>query len=373
MNLIDREVIGREKRLHSGWPITFNPVPPMKHRRVNSSNLALIVAFAAVYLIWGSTYLAIKIALESMPPFLMISARFAVAGVVLYLFLLIKGYKSPSLLQWKNSAIMGAMTLAAGVGVVAWAEQWIDSGLAALLVTSVPLYMILLEWLWKKGPRPDHRVISGLVLGLVGMVILLNPIELVASVSAGGFAALVILVSSLSWSWASILGRDLKLPDNVFMSTAAQMIMGAVALLIMGLISGEASQVNLAAFTFGSWSAWAYLVVFGSIVAFSAYVYLIGRASPGRISTYAYVNPVVAVILGAWLGGEQIGLRVGVAILVLLAAVFLISGYGSTTVPVKRRVSKDSWLTRMSLTAIADRPAEPASTDRVPWVLRKRS
>jgi len=352
---------------------TFLLLRTMKHRRVNSSNLALIAAFAAIYLIWGSTYLAIKIALESMPPFLMISARFAVAGVLLLLFLLLKGYKIPTLLQWKNSAIMGTLTLAGGVGVVAWAEQWIDSGLAALLVTSVPLYMILLEWLWKKGPRPDSRVITGLVLGLVGMMILINPVELIASMSAGGFAAVVILVSSFSWSYASILGRDLKLPENVFMSTAVQMIMGAVTLLIMGLVSGEASEVNFSAFSLGSWTAWAYLVVFGSIIAFSAYVYLIGRASPGRIATYAYVNPVVAVILGAWLGGEQIGFRVGVAVVVLLAAVVLISGYGSSSMPAESRAPRGSWLTRMSEKALRDRPAEPASSDRVPWVLRKRS
>jgi len=300
----------------------------MTRRFPSSNSLILLTAFAAIYLIWGSTYLAIKFAVHTMPPFLMIGSRFIVAGLLVFGVLALRGDEWPSLSQWKNATLVGTLTLGVGTGVVAWAEQWIDSGVAALLITSVPLFMIMLEWKWKGAPRPNNWVIAGLVLGLIGMFVLVNPSSLVREFSTGGLAMLGILLACFSWCWASIKSKDMDLPSSLFMSTAAQMLMGGLVVSLFGLATGEAVRVDFALFSIQSWLGWGYLITFGSIVAYSAYVYLIKHTTPGRLSTYAYVNPIVAVILGAVVAGEQINPRIGIAIVILLTAVVLISVFG---------------------------------------------
>jgi len=208
----------------------------------------LIFAFAAVYLIWGSTYLAIRFAIESIPPLVMLGIRFGIAGVFLFGIMCAAGVDRPGFALWKNGALIGTLTLAVGTGAVAWAEMYVASGVAALLVTTVPLFMVMLEWLWKKGRRPNAAIVGGLTLGVIGIVLLVNPEEILAGASLqASIAMIVILIGSFSWSYGSILSRDLSLPDNPFMSTAIQMISGGLVLVIAGLIRGEAAQFDIMA------------------------------------------------------------------------------------------------------------------------------
>lgn len=289
----------------------------------------LIAAFAAVYVIWGSTYLAIHFAIDTMPPLLMLGTRFGFAGLILLGFLRLRGEANPSLLQWRNGLLVGTLTLGMGTGAVAWAEQTVSSGVAALIVTSLPIWMVLLEWKWKKGLRPNAFVFTGLALGVVGIVLLVEPAELMGSFSGGSVGVLVILGGSLAWAVGSLQSRDMELPSNPAMSTALQMTMGGFALIVAGLVRGEGPLVDLASITISSWLAWLYLLVFGSLVAFSAYVWLMHNAAPGQVSTYAYVNPVVAVFLGWLLADEPVGGRMLIAALVLVSAVVMITRFGS--------------------------------------------
>ncbi|MBO6577214.1 MAG: EamA family transporter [Rhodothermales bacterium] len=290
--------------------------------------LQLLAAFAAIYVIWGSTYLAIVFAIETMPPLLMLGARFGVAGLIVYAWARAKGIATPTRTEWKNAALVGTMTLAAGTGAVAWAEQWVPSGVAALLVTTVPIWMVLLEWQWKRGPMPARTVWLGLGIGVAGILLLVNPAELSGGDTGMLYGSIAILLASMVFSAGAILGRDRELPPRPLMSTAAQMLTGGASLTLAGLLRGEWAAVDVAAITTESWLAWAYLMVFGSIIAYGSFVWLMKNASPARVSTYAYVNPVVAVILGWLLGGEELGGRVLMAMVLLLSAVLLITRFG---------------------------------------------
>lgn len=293
--------------------------------------IVLILAFAAVYFFWGSTYLAIHVAIESMPPFLMIGLRFAVAGLLMYGWLRWRGKPRPSLMHWKSATIAGTLLLGIGTGSIAWAEQYIPTGLAALLVTTVPIWMVVLDWLWLRAKRPGPRTFMGLALGCAGIVLLVDPASL-GNTSMQHIGAIVIsLVGALSWATGSIFVRKADLPSDPFMSTSMQMIGGGAGLLVFSLLVGEGADFDLAAISFASFLGWAYLVVFGSFVGFSAYVWLLKQVSPAKIATHAYVNPIVAVALGWLMLGEVIDGQMILAIVVLLSAVALL------TVP---RVSK---------------------------------
>lgn len=285
----------------------------------------LILAFAAVYIIWGSTYLAIRYAIESIPPLLMLGARFGVAGGAMYIGLMIRGAARPTLRQWQSATILGGLMLCVGTGSLAWAEQYIPSGVVALLVTSVPLWIVLLDWLWKGGRRPRASVFAGFLLGFAGVALLMGP----ASLDGGGvleiLAAGMVLIGSLSWSTASVHARDADLPKDPFLATAMQMFSGGVLLTLAGLISGEGRALDPSLITLASFFGWSYLVVFGSFIAFSAYVWLLRNAPPAAVSTYAFVNPIVAVILGWMFLGEPLNGRIGGAVLLLVTGVALIT------------------------------------------------
>jgi len=291
--------------------------------------LPVIAAFAAVYVIWGSTYLAIVFAIETMPPFLAIGSRFLVAGLILYGWMLLRGKGRLGLREAWNVALVGALTAGAGTGTVAWAEQHIASGLVALLVTVVPIWMVLLDWKWLDGGAPSRHVIIGLILGFLGIGFLVGPDLVVAGLDVDVIAALVVLAGSVSWSVGSLYGKRISMPGNAFTSSAIQMLGGGVALLIVGALMGELPAFSIAAITPASFAGWAYLIVFGSIVAFSAYVWLMANVSPKQVSSYAYVNPVVAVFLGWLLAGEHVDIRTIVAAAVLVSAVALVVRYGA--------------------------------------------
>ncbi|MEM8557453.1 MAG: EamA family transporter [Bacteroidota bacterium] len=306
-----------------------------------------VAAFAAVYLIWGSTYMAIRVAIDTIPPLLMIGSRFAVAGLVLLAWLRLSGEALPSMRQWWVAAGIGCLLLGVGTGSVAWAEQYVTSGMAALLVTTVPLFMVALDWLWKRSVRPTWRTVLGLVLGGVGIVLLVDPSTL-ADADHPLVPMLVILMGAFSWSVGSIHARTADLPRNVFMSTALQMTGGGLGLVLVGLLLGEGRALDLAAVTQASFLGWAYLVVFGSFIGFGAYVWLLQNVAPAKVATYAYVNPVVAVVLGWALLGEAVSGLMLVAIVVLVLAVVLITLPGATA---KRGTSKP----------VDDVPSTPAS------------
>lgn len=293
-----------------------------------SNVVKLVAAFAAVYLIWGSTYLAIRLAVEGIPPMLMLGARFGVAGLLMYGFLRVRGAQRATPEEWRNAAVVGGLLLFLGTGSVAWAEQYIDSGLAALLVTTVPVWMVVLDWL-ANGRRPGIPTMVGIGVGFAGVAILVSPGGAGAADAVAGDmrlgAGLVVLFGSFMWSLGSVYSKRAKLPANPFVATAVQMTAGGALLTLAGLMTGELRRFDVAAIELSAVLAWAYLLVFGSFVAFTAYVWLLRNTTPAAVSTYAFVNPAVAVFVGWLFAGEVIDGRMVTAMLMLLAAVAVIN------------------------------------------------
>ncbi len=289
------------------------------------SRAAFIFAFAAIYLIWGSTYLAIRVTVQTMPPFAMAGARFLLAGALLYVFLRLRGASRLTLRQWRDNAIIGTFLLLGGNGLLAWAEQTVSSSTAALTVGVLPVFMVLTEWAWPGGRRPRAIVAFGMILGLAGVIWLNAP----WSTSTPGSVQLpmfgIMLFGSLSWAIGSIYSRQIKSPAPPFLASAAQMLCGGAALALTGVIRGEFTRLNVSAFSLQSWSAFIYLVLVGSLIGFSTFVWLIKHSTPARVSTYAYVNPVVAVFLGWIMLGEQIYTRTFVGAVMIISAVVIIT------------------------------------------------
>jgi drug/metabolite transporter (DMT)-like permease len=292
------------------------------------STLRVALALATVYVIWGSTYLAIAIAIESMPPFWMAGVRFVVAGALLYGFSRWRGAPRPTLPHWRSAALIGGLLLLGGNGGVVWAEQRVSSGIAALLVSMVPLWMVLFRWVQPGGERPTKQVWAGISLGFIGLMLLVRP----GSDGSGagvdridllGVAALVL--ACISWAWGSIYSRRVPLPDSPFLVTGMEMLCGGALLLLFGALAGEASQLDLAAVSGRSALALLYLITFGALAGFTAYIWLLKVANPVLVSTYAYVNPIVAVFLGWLILGEPITAKTLVAAAVIVAGVVLIT------------------------------------------------
>ena len=296
------------------------PAPPPPRWKVVS-------AFAIVYVIWGSTYLAIRFAIETLPPFLMASGRFLVAGALMWLWAKRRGAGRPTRRQVGAAAAVGALLLMGGNGGVVWAEQRIDSGLAALLVAMVPLWVVSIEWLLPGGRRPRLALALGVAGGLAGIVLLVGPAELAGAERMDLAGAGAVVAASLLWSIGSLYAARADLPASPRLATGLEMLFGGVGLLVAGALTGEFARLDLAAVSATSWAAVAYLVVFGSLVAFSAYVWLLRAAPPSKVATYAYVNPVVALLLGWALAGEELTARTLLAAAVILASVMLIVTY----------------------------------------------
>jgi len=296
--------------------------------------LNTLLAFAAIYIIWGSTYLAIRFAVETLPPFLMLAARFGVAGILLYGWLRLRGLPRPPRREWIGSAAVGGLLLVGGTGAVAWAEQWIPSGLAALIVAIVPMWMVLLDWLRPHGRRPTASVVAGLVMGLAGVTLLVGPIELGGGGRMQFLGAAAVVAGTISWATGSVFGTSFHVPAVPRMAAALQMTMGGVLLFTVGTLRGEWSRVDPAGISMRSGLSLLYLIVFGSIIAFAAYVYLLRVSTPARVGSYAYVNPVVAVFLGWALADEPVTGRTLVAAAVIITGVVLIvSGRGPASLP----------------------------------------
>jgi len=290
--------------------------------------LKLISAFASVYIVWGSTYLAIRIAIETIPPLLMAGFRFIIAGSMMYLWGRLRSKERPTRIHWKSAAIVGLMLLLVGNGGLSWSEQLIPSGIAALIVAVSPLWFILIDWM-QGGARPTAGVFIGLALGTLGIAILVDPADLVGGGEVSALGASVLLVSSVCWAFGSFYARRAKLPSSPALANGMEMLIGGVGLIFVGMIAGEMKDLHLATITTKSLLAVAYLVVFGSIIGFSSYIWLFRSTTPTRASTYAYVNPVVAVFIGWLVGGEQLPTRVVLAAVLIIAAVAAITVFGT--------------------------------------------
>ncbi len=277
-------------------------------------SLRVVFALFALYIIWGSTYLGIRIALNSFPPFLMAGLRFLIAGSTLYVFLRVRGAPAPTRAQWAASAVVGCLLLGAGNGGVTFAEQWVSSGLAAVWVATMPIWAALFGGLW--GRWPNRVEWLGLMLGFVGVGLL----NLEGNLRANPIGVIALTIATVCWAFGSVWSRHLSLPSGP-MASATQMLAGSVLLIVLGLTTGE--KITEAPKT-QSVLAVLYLIVFGSLIAFSAYGYLLRNTRPTLATSYAYVNPVVAVVLGIWFGGEHISAVGVVAMVVILGGVAMV-------------------------------------------------
>jgi drug/metabolite transporter (DMT)-like permease len=296
-------------------------------RAAQASRGNVIAAFAAVYIIWGSTYLAIRYAVETIPPFLMGGARFLISGLLLYAFTRLRGATPPTRSQWRSAFVTGVLLLVGGNGAVIWSEQHVPSGLVALIVAIVPLWMVVFEWARPGGKRPVPAVFVGLALGLAGLALLIGP-DAFARGSASRLdvgAALVPVVGSMLWALGSIYSRYAPRAKSAQLATGMQMLMGGAAFLVVSVLAGEPRHFSPGAVTAPSLMGFVYLVTFGSLIGFTAYIYLLGATTPAKVSTYAYVNPVVAVLLGWAVAGEPLTGRMLVAAAVILGGVALIT------------------------------------------------
>jgi drug/metabolite transporter (DMT)-like permease len=284
----------------------------------------VLLAFAAVYLIWGSTYLAIRVAVETLPPFLLGGARFTLAGIVLIAFLKLRGVGWPTWVQGRNSLLAGAVMLLGGNGLVVWAEQYVTSSFAALFIASAPVWFAVLDWARPGGQRPAWHVWLGISLGLAGVGLLVLRREAgVGQIHLGG--ALALLLATMSWASGSMLAKHTAKPQSPWMSAGLQMLGGGLAMLVAAAGLGEFSRFAPDAVSGRSLAAFAYLIVFGSWIGFSAYVWLLGVSTPAKVSTYAYVNPVIAVFLGWALLGERVTSPMVLAAGVIVGAVIILT------------------------------------------------
>ena len=313
------------------------PTPPATPAP-RASRGQLIAAFAAVYVLWGSTYLAIRFAIETLPPWLMASARFVIAGGILYAIARARGAARPTRANWGGAVLIGGLLLLGGNGAVVWAETRVPSGLTALLVATVPIWMVLLDWLQPRGNRPTRSVVAGLVLGFIGLGILIGPGEILGRGQVDLLGAAALTFGSITWAAGSVYSRRVSLPSSPLLATGMEMLGGGMLLLLLSLVTGEAATLVPGEVSLRSMLALLYLLVFGSLIGFTAYIWLLGHASAARVSTYAFVNPVVAVILGWAMANEELTPRMIGAAAVIVAAVALIT-MGRTTREPKTAVS----------------------------------
>lgn len=297
----------------------------MRTIEASSPSTRVALALGTLYLAWGGTYLAIRFAIETIPPLLMAGTRFLLAGFVLYAVLRLTGTGRPRPAHWRSTAVVGACLLLGGNGAVSWAEQRVPSGLAALLVAMAPSWMVLLDWLRPNGVRPGRRVVLGLLVGLAGIGVLVGPADFLGGRHVDPVGASVLLVGSMVWAFGSIYARQADLPASTLLATAMEMIVGGALLWGTGLMTGEWRHFDLSTISGKSLGGFVYLVVFGSWVGFSVYLWLLKSTTAARVATYAYVNPIVAVLLGWLVAGEPLTPRVGVAAACITAAVILIT------------------------------------------------
>ncbi|HTR02029.1 MAG TPA: EamA family transporter, partial [Thermoanaerobaculia bacterium] len=288
---------------------------------------------------WGSTYLAIRFGVETIPPFVLAGCRHLTAGLILYAWMRRRGAPRPAGKHWRSAAVIGGLLLLGGNGLVTWAEQRVPSGLAALIVASVPIWMTVLDAAQRRE-RPHGVVVLGLALGLAGIAFLVAPGQFAGGTPIDALGAAALLTASLLWATGSLYSRRAALPSSTLLATAMEMIAGGVLLMAAATVTGEWSVLSPAAVSTRSLLSLGYLIVAGSLVGFSAYIFLLGATTPARVSTYAYVNPVVAVLLGWLLAGEAVTARMLLATGIIVVSVALIIKHGArrTAAPAEENI-----------------------------------
>jgi drug/metabolite transporter (DMT)-like permease len=283
------------------------------------------LAFAIIYLVWGSTFLAIRVGVKEVPPFLLAGMRFSVAGLVLYVWMRAQGTPSPTRREWFAASFLAVLIFVLDYGLLFWAEKRVPSGIAAVMMATIPVFIAIAEILLLRTQRLTPRLAIALLVGIGGVVVLVSRSSSFGEGPIDTAGAVALVVAAISWSLAAVLTRKLTLPASKVMSSGAQMLAGGILLLLTAAMLGEFRGFHVHAVSASAWLALAYLIVAGSIVAFTAYVWLIHHESPTKVGTYAYVNPVVAVLLGYALGGEPLGARTIVGTFLVLVSVVVIT------------------------------------------------
>jgi drug/metabolite transporter (DMT)-like permease len=300
----------------------------------------VLLAFAIIYFVWGSTFLAIRVGVREVPPFLLAGMRFLAAGIVLYAWMRTRGTPSPTAREWGAASFLAILIFVLDYGLLFWAERRVPSGIAAVMMATIPVFIALGEIIFLQTQQFTFRLGLALLVGLGGVAVLVGHSGKSGEAPVNTVGACALIVAAISWSTAASLTRKLPLPSAKAMSSGAQMLAGGVLLLLSAALLGEFRGFHVEAVSREAWLALAYLIVAGSIVAFTAYVWLIHHESPTKVGTYAYVNPVVAVLLGYFLGGEAIGPRTIVGTLLVLVSVVVITTTPKKKVELKRTVKE---------------------------------
>lgn len=283
-------------------------------------------ALILLYIVWGSTYFGIKVAIETIPPFFHAGVRFLVSGLILVIWQKAAGSEMPTRKQWISTAIIGTLLLLGGNGLVSWAEQFIPSGIAALIIGSVPMFLVVLEAVRPGGVKPTWQAIVGLLIGFVGIFILVGPAEISGGeMNLDPFGVIALLSACLLWALGSTYSKNADLPKSTMVTTGAEMLMGSIGLFVVSLLTGELNSWNPAEVSARSLYGLLYLITIGSIVGFGSYIWLLQNAPISLVATYAYVNPIVAVLLGYWFGNEVLEPRIWLATAIIIGSVMFIN------------------------------------------------
>jgi drug/metabolite transporter (DMT)-like permease len=299
----------------------------------------VLLAFAIIYFVWGSTFLAILVGVREVPPFLLAGMRFVIAGVVLYAWMRAKGTPSPTAREWGAASLLALMIFVFDYGLLFWAERRVASGVAAIMMATIPVFMALAEILFLRTQKLTGRLALALFVGLGGVVVLVGKSMGLAEAAIDTTGACALIFAAISWSVAASLSRKLPAPASKVMSSGVQMLAGGILLLLSSTLLGEWRGFHLQNVSREAWLALAYLTVAGSIIGFTAYVWLLHYESPTKVGTYAYVNPVVAVLVGYFLGGEALGMRTLLGMLLVLVSVVLITAARKHE-PAKRKLQE---------------------------------
>ncbi len=294
----------------------------------------ILLAFAMIYLGWGSTFFAIRVGVREVPPFVFAAVRFLIAGAILFAWMRLHGERGPSRREWASVLLLAVLIFLLDYGLLFWAEQRVPSGIAAVMMATIPAFMAIWEILLLRTQQATPRLVLALLVGIGGVAVLMSPSQNFGGMPVSGPGAAALIVGAISWSAASVLTRRLALPKSKAMSAGAQMLAGGTLLMLAAAALGEFRNFHPAEVSRAAWLALAYLIFFGSIVGFTTYMWLIHHESPTKVGTYAYVNPVVAVLIGYFLGGEPLGLRTILGTVLVLVSVLVI-----TTTPSKRPVA----------------------------------
>lgn len=310
----------------------------------NRNTILMIAAFAAVYLIWGSTYLAMKYAIETLPSFLMAGTRFLVAGSILFIWArLSPDYQKPKLVHWRTSFIVGALLLLGGNGGVVIAQHYLPSSITALLIATEPFWIVLISWLLMGGSRPNLKVILGILIGFVGVSLLIGGRGLAFGSGDGQILGVgLIILSTLAWALGSLYGLRASAPKSAILAAGMQMLSGGSLLILLGIFTGEWQTFNIIKVSANSWFALSYLIIFGSIIGFTAYSWLLKNVEPSLASTYAYVNPVVAVFLGWLIAGESFTGQMIIGAIIIVSSVVLITSRNNKNKPAKDEIHESN-------------------------------